>query len=81
MGEPTEREWLEGLRPEDEFDFFAEDETMVDLGGGMVVPLRGVVLHDVRLDEWVQEHRPEWCYRIDHLDAPTNGSSPARTEP
>lgn len=26
-----------------------------------------VVLRDVRLDEWVQEHRPEWCYRIDHL--------------
>lgn len=29
-----------------------------------------VVLRDVRLDEWVQEHRPEWCYRIDHLVGP-----------
>lgn len=25
------------------------------------------LLSEIRLDGWVQDHRPEWCYRIDHL--------------
>jgi hypothetical protein len=26
MAEPTEREWLEGLRPEDEWDYFHDED-------------------------------------------------------
>lgn len=34
------------------------------------------LLREVRLDEWVQEQRPEWCWRVDrvmtHIDGPTS---------
>ncbi len=47
----TEREWLEGDYDDAFFEAFDEDgyDTMVDLGGGMVVPLRELIDDDYEL--------------------------------